>query len=148
MLFRSLKDRQIKNIIIVDDYVSALVRRQEEGNRFADRKTMEDYARLFRNKKLPELAKMLDMPEENMPLLYISMVLLQSIMNSMEAERIWAPGVTLCDGIAYEYAEKNKIITSTHDFEKDIIACAQNISKRYRGSKKRSETLEIGRAHV
>ena len=137
-----LKDRQIKNIIIVDDYVSALVRRQEEGNRFADRKTMEDYARLFRNKKLPELAKMLDMPEENMPLLYISMVLLQSIMNSMEAERIWAPGVTLCDGIAYEYAEKNKIITSTHDFEKDIIACAQNISKRYRGSKKRSETLE------
>ncbi|MDE7286237.1 MAG: HD domain-containing protein, partial [Lachnospiraceae bacterium] len=47
-----------------------------------------------------------------------------------------------CDGIAYEYAEKNKIISSAHDFEKDIIACAQNISKRYRGSKKRSETLE------
>ena len=29
-----------------------------------------------------------------------------------------------------------------HDFEQDIIACAQNISKRYMGSKKRSETLE------
>ena len=63
-------------------------------------------------------------------------------MENMEAEQIWAPGVTLCDGIAYEYAEKNKIITSEHDFEKDIIACAQNISKRYQGSKRRSETLE------
>ena len=28
------------------------------------------------------------------------------------------------------------------DFEQDIIACAQNISKRYMGSKKRGETLE------
>ena len=63
-------------------------------------------------------------------------------MQSMEAGKIWAPGVTLCDGIAYEYAEKNRIIAANHDFEKDIIACAQNISKRYRGSKKRSETLE------
>ena len=63
-------------------------------------------------------------------------------MKNVEAERIWAPGVTLCDGIAYEYAEKNKIITLPHDFEKDIIACAQSISKRYQGSKKRSETLE------
>ena len=137
-----LKDRQINNIIIVDDYVSALVRRQEGGNRFADRKMVESYAKLFRSKKLPELAKMLDMPEESMPLLYISLILLLSIMQSMEAGKIWAPGVTLCDGIAYEYAEKNRIIAANHDFEKDIIACAQNISKRYRGSKKRSETLE------
>ena len=137
-----LKERQIKNIIIVDDYISALVRRKDGNSRFADRQTVEEYAKLCRTKNLPELAKMLDMPEENMPLLYISMVLLRCIMDSMEAERLWAPGVTLCDGIAYEYAEKNKIIESTHDFEKDIIACAQNISKRYRGSKKRSETLE------
>lgn len=137
-----LKERQINNIIIVDDYVSALVRRQEGGNRFADRKMVESYAKLFHSKKLPELAKMLDMPEESMPLLYISLILLLSIMQSMEAGKIWAPGVTLCDGIAYEYAEKNRIIAANHDFEKDIIACAQNISKRYRGSKKRSETLE------
>jgi exopolyphosphatase/guanosine-5'-triphosphate,3'-diphosphate pyrophosphatase len=28
------------------------------------------------------------------------------------------------------------------DFEKDIIACAKNISKRYMGSRKRSEVME------
>ena len=50
--------------------------------------------------------------------------------------------MTLCDGIAYEYAEKNKMLTGEHDFEKDIIACAMNISKRYMGSRKRAETLE------
>lgn len=96
----------------------------------------------MRTKNLSELSRLLNMPEEKISLLYISMVLLHCIMKNVEAERIWAPGVTLCDGIAYEYAEKNKIITLPHDFEKDIIACAQSISKRYQGSKKRSETLE------
>ena len=60
----------------------------------------------------------------------------------MGAERIWAPGVTLCDGIAYEYAERNRLLNGEHDFEKDILACAVNISKRYMGSRRRAETLE------
>lgn len=140
-----LKDRQIKSIIVIDDYISALVMRKNRENvvsGFADKKTMDHFVEICRTRKFSELSKLLNMPEENMPLLYISMVMLHSIMDNMEAEQIWAPGVTLCDGIAYEYAEKNKIITSQHDFEKDIIACAQNISKRYHGSKKRSETLE------
>lgn len=137
-----LKERQIKNIIVVDDYISALVRNRGDGNQFADEKVMERYAGLTKTKSLSEIAKMFRMPEEDMPLLYISMVLLRSIMNSMGAELIWAPGVTLCDGIAYEYGEKNKIVAADHDFEKDIIACAQNVSKRYRGNRKRGETLE------
>ncbi len=140
-----LKDRQIRNIIVVDDYLSAVVtrRRGNEGMQgYADRETMEYFARICRTKSFPELARALDTPEKNIPLLYISMIVLRGIMDHMGAEQIWAPGVTLCDGIAYEYAEKNRIMTAAHDFEKDIIACAQNISKRYRGSKKRSETLE------
>ena len=51
-------------------------------------------------------------------------------------------GVTLCDGIAYEYAEQNKMFRGEHDFAEDIIACALNISKRYNGSSKRADTLE------
>ncbi len=139
-----LKDRQIKNIIVVDDYISELVMRKGKGSGggIADRKTLEYYTEACRTKNLSELSRLLNMPEEKISLLYISMVLLHCIMKNVEAERIWAPGVTLCDGIAYEYAEKNKIITLPHDFEKDIIACAQSISKRYQGSKKRSETLE------
>lgn len=140
-----LKDRTIKNIIVVDDYISAIVKRRGTNTQkggFADKKIMDHFMQVWQTKSLAEIAKNLDMPEESMMLLLISMILLRNIMEDMGAEQIWAPGVTLCDGIAYEYAERNRIITSSHDFEKDIIACAQNISKRYRGSKKRSETLE------
>ena len=44
--------------------------------------------------------------------------------------------------MAYDYAEKQKIIIPHHDFEQDIITCARNISKRYRGSRRRADTME------
>ena len=50
--------------------------------------------------------------------------------------------VVLCDGIGFEYGQKSGILKEEHDFEQDILACALNLSKRYMGNKKRSETLE------
>lgn len=140
-----LKDREIKNIIVVDDYISIMLRKKslnQEMSGYAGRELFEEFEKAYHTKSTSRFAKICDMPEENLPMAHISLMILKRIMETMGAELIWAPGVTLCDGIAYEYAEKNKMITASHDFEQDIIACAQNISKRYRGSKKRSETLE------
>lgn len=140
-----LKDKQIHNIIIVDDYISALFQKKifsEKVSGQVDVKSFDRFMKLFKEKTLQELTRLFDMPEESIILLYISYVLLERIIEMMGAELLWAPGVTLCDGIAYEYAENNKIVLPEHDFEQDIIACAQNISKRYMGSRKRGETLE------
>ncbi len=140
-----LKDREIENVIVVDDYISEIVLKRkgsESGRGYADKNLVEGFLEVFRTKNTSELARRLDLPEENMKPLFISGVLLLNIMETMGAEHIWAPGTTLCDGVAYEYAEKHRIIAAKHDFEQDIIACAQNISKRYRGNKRRAETLE------
>lgn len=139
-----LGDKKIENIIVVDDYISAVVEHKMaemaddcieigELNRFLDNSL---------TKSVTEASRLLDMPEESIPLLSISSVLLNRVMKVTDAKWVWVPGVTLCDGIAYEYGEKKKIIKAEHDFEQDIIACAQNISKRYMGSKRRGETLE------
>ena len=96
----------------------------------------------LRTKGTTELAKRMDIAEEKVPLVYISAILTRRIAELMGAELVWAPGVTLCDGIAYEYAEQNKMFRGEHDFAEDIIACALNISKRYNGSSKRADTLE------
>ena len=73
-----LKDRQIKNIIVVDDYISELVMRKGKGSGggIADRKTLEYYTEACHTKNLSELSRLLNMPEEKISLLYISMVLL------------------------------------------------------------------------
>ena len=140
-----LKDREIQNIIVVDDYLSRLLRRgQLEGTKegYVEAETYRRFTNAVQKKTALDISRTYDIPEEILPMLHITVVLIKQILSMMDAKLIWAPGVTLCDGIAYEYAEKNKLAVIDHDFEQDIIACAQNISKRYMGSKKRSETLE------
>lgn len=139
-----LKDRVIENIIVVDDYISAIVGKDVAGleNTSVAAGAMDSFLERIRAKSVQEVARILGMPEENVPLLFISSILINRIVKVMDAKLIWVPGVSLCDGIAYEYAEKNKLIKEPHDFEQDIVACAQNISKRYMGSKRRGETLE------
>ena len=63
------------------------------------------------------------------------------------AEMLWAPGVSLCDGIAYEYAEQNKLLPSDtegmpHDFEQDILDCARDINRRYHSIEHRTRERE------
>ena len=140
-----LKDREIKNLIVVDDYVSAVVKQvypEVYKKGYIERKKFLENVKLFQNKNDMEVAGQLNMAEENVPLLHISSQLIKSTLEFMGADCLWVPGVTLCDGIGYDYAERNKWIKPTHDFEEDIIACAKNISKRYQGSKRRGETLE------
>lgn len=139
-----LKDRQIENIIVVDDYISAIMGKNVAGleGSSVGSPAVERLLERIRIKSTQQAAQALDMPEENIPLLYISGVLINRIAKVMDAKLLWAPGVTLCDGMAYEYAQQHKIIKEEHDFEQDIIACAKNISKRYMGSRRRGETLE------
>jgi exopolyphosphatase/guanosine-5'-triphosphate,3'-diphosphate pyrophosphatase len=140
-----LKDREIKNIIIVDDYLSQWAIKKVRGDvdkAVMDKDEIDRLLAQLREGNNSKAAAALDMAEEKVPLLFISAVLTKCIENLMGASYIWAPGATLCDGIAYEYAEDMNMLKGEHDFEKDITACALSISKRYMGSRRRAETLE------
>lgn len=139
-----LKDKKIENIILVDDYLSAWMQDKTDKERagYATADEFLGFIKYMRTTSISEIANRFKMSEENVRLMFISAVLLERIMRLTGAGIIWAPGVTLCDGIAYEYMEQQKLRISTHDFEKDILDCALNISKRYMGSRKRAETLE------
>lgn len=140
-----LKDKEIENIIVIDDYISSLILKKLGGNANAGYVDMASYTQYLQNlwsRTETELAKEYDMPEENVILLRISSTIVKLMAQLTDAKMIWAPGVSLGDGMAYEYAQQNKMLSSEHDFEQDIVACARNISKRYMGSKKRAETLE------
>lgn len=140
-----LKDREIHNIIVVDDYISPWAVKRPDGDgtqSVADTAQLDELIRQLGSTTASEIADEMDITEEKVPLMLISAVLIRRIARLMEADCIWIPGVTLCDGIAYEYAEKINMFSKEHDFEEDIVACAMNISRRYMGSRKRAETLE------
>lgn len=141
-----LKDHKVSNIIILDDYIEPIVSKisnKDYGKGYVESGEYLQYLKRLNSSSKFDIAKSLGIPDDNVPLVFTSALLIKCILKATGADLMWTPGVTLCDGIAFEYAEKKKIIKITHDFEQDILACARNISKRYMGSKSRSETLQL-----
>lgn len=127
-------DLEIENIIIVDDYVSRVLQKDflkmsKKGHISAD--VFLEFVNNLKRKKSQEIATVLGIPEEKAGLLYLSALMIKHMIKVLGAKMLWAPGVVLCDGITYEYAEKNKLVTLPHNFEQDILACAKGINRRY-----------------
>lgn len=140
-----LKDREIKNLIVIDDYVSPLVvkKNAKDGvQAMMEPGELPGLVEQLRTVDATQAAQKLGISAEKIPLVFVSAVLTGCIADLMDVKRIYVPGVSLCDGIVYEYAEKTKLLKDGHNFEQDIIACAMNISRRYQGSRKREDTLE------
>lgn len=151
-----LKDRDINQIVVIDDYLSEAAR---QGSNFSgngnvtlgsmgeaiyiDTASLGAFIDGVRNDSIMDLSSRLSISDEKIPLLKISSIITKCIAKAMKADRIWIPGVTLCDGIVYDYAVENNAITAAHDFEQDILTCAMQTSKRYRGSEDRAKTLSL-----
>ncbi len=138
-----LHDYDIKNVIIIDDYVSAIMRRVggEKATDIVPASLYLEQFELLRKKSPYQMSSYLGASEESATLLLPSSLIINHILDATEAEKIWVPGVSLSDGIAYDYAERNKFITSSHDFEKDILSSADYIAARYVSSETLSGEL-------
>ena len=136
-----LSERDIKNIIVVDDYVSGVIKKINDGRDVISKKELKEIVEDFRGKSSEQIAKLLKIDEESATLLPQSVVLLKKIVEMTGAKNIWAPGVSLADGIAYEYAEQNRLLKNKHDFEADITAGAEVMCRRYGGNIERNRLV-------
>ncbi len=144
-------DKKIQNIILVDDYVSLIVQRNYLKTIKKGQVSTENFLAFvdsLKKKKTREIAMSLGLAQENISLLYLSALMLKCMIKVLGAEMLWAPGVSLCDGIAYEYAEQNKLLSSDtegmpHDFEQDILDCARDINRRYHSIEHRTREREM-----
>ena len=130
-----LKDRDIKNVILMGDFITDMIFQEEMKDKIITRnefmKRYEDTV----DKTEDVLAQEMEIDPEYASLVVPTMVVCRSFIVIFQAEALWAPGVSLLDGIAYDYAEKKKFIRSVHNFENDILVTSKNIAKRYSSSK-------------
>lgn len=139
-----LQGKAVTNLIIVDDYISQVMLSRAFAGEKPGYFTPDKLAKLMaylRDTNQQDIAKRLSISDDNIPLLYVSSILLARIVETMHVQLIWAPGVTLCDGMVYEYAEKTKVRLPEHNFDDDIIACARNTAARYMVLPERGEEL-------
>ena len=138
-----LEDIEVQNLIVVDDYLPNIARKIDEGAATGSFSAEKFLRKIEEMKHVPQgqVARLVGVHRENASLLLPSALLIKHFISITGAERLWLPGVTLSDGIAYDYADKNKLIEANHDFSQDIISCADSISQRYKGSKSIEEEL-------
>lgn len=134
-----IKNYTIKNLIVVGDYINFI--HTDSSEPLTREYFITACDKIFRSSP-DEITVKLGIPSEEATLLIPSLMIYKRIMEKTGAEHIWTPGVKLSDGVAYDYAENNKIIKVKHDFEHDIIAAARNIGKRYMNNKEHIQMLE------
>ncbi|WP_091231982.1 Ppx/GppA phosphatase family protein [Anaerobium acetethylicum] len=139
-----LKDREIKNIIAVSDYIKNMVRKANEGQNdsFVTREKYMEFFGKIRTMNSEQMSTYIGVPSEGASLIMTSAIVYKRLFEELNAELIWAPGVNLDDGIAYDFAVGSGLIQTEHDFENDILAAAKNIGKRYMYDKGHSQMLE------
>lgn len=139
-----LKDRVIHNVIVVGDYITNITKyasRNEQSPTITKEQFMECYEEIIKN-PFEYMAERLGISAESATLLVPLAIIYKHLIEIMNAETIWTPGKDLCDGLAYEDAQKNKILKVEHNFEEDILASARNIARRYLANKTHIATLE------
>lgn len=130
-----LKDRDIKNVILMGDLLTETIFRDDMQDRIL---TNEEFTNRYKNtvyKNEEVLAEEMEIDSEYAGLVIPTMVVCKNFLDIFHAESVWVPGVSLLDGMAYDFGEKKKFIKSVHNFENDILVASRNIAKRYSSGK-------------
>ena len=114
------------------EYIMELMKKiEKKGNKIISTEKFVKAMRKLYRKNAGQLASELDLPDEDDPLLMPYIVVYTRLAEELSAEEIWAPGYSVSDGMAYDYAERRRIIRPMHDFDEDIISAAKQLSIRY-----------------
>lgn len=126
-----LNDRKIKNIIAVGDNLNDKIFYYSKEVDSISREQFDKIYSTLLYKSNEEISEKLQISNEQASLVLPTAMIYQKIFETTNAELMWLPGVTLCDGIVAEYAEKKEKIIPSHNFANDIAAAARNIAERY-----------------
>ena len=139
-----LKDRNIQNILLVGSYiqyVNQYIHSSSESSRITRTEFFNFYDD-FMNQGSQVMAEKMGISQENSSLLLPTLVMYKRLMDETGAENVIIVGTDLGDGLAYDYAERSRIVKPKHNFENDIIESARNIAKRYHTNKSHAQMME------
>lgn len=128
-----LKKRQVRYLILMGDYSPEMIRsvQKKEGGITVETEVLIDYLKKLREVEAEDIAERLGFSHVD-PLLFPSLVMYRCMAEKLGTKEVWVPGNDVSDGIACQYAREHKLLKSTHDFDRDVLSAATNLSKRYR----------------
>lgn len=128
-----LKKKNIRYLILMGDYSPELIKKVQKKTNGVTVETdiVIEFLKKLGKMNGEEIAERLGFSHAD-PLLTPSVVMYRCIAEGLGTKEVWVPGNDISDGIAYEYAREHRLLKQGHDFDKDVLSAATNLSKRYR----------------
>lgn len=146
-VFRSLYlSEGMDYCIFMNDYCMELVKKMEKNHQEEDLIRSDKFVKFIDKllkKNLEEISAELNLSNDRDPLIVPSMLLFKAIVKNLGVKEIWVPGMNINDGIAYDYAQRNRLVQEAHDFEADILSASVNLSKHYHSYSPHTEALAV-----
>lgn len=143
--FRAMyMNESVDYLILISDYAGGLVKKIEEKNSKSRQVKLEKFTKFIdklQKKTLEEITAELNLSDEREPLIIPAIILFKTMAMSISPQEVWVPGVNILDGIAYDYAQRNKLLPATHDFDADVISAATFLSEHYNSYSPHIKTL-------
>lgn len=139
-----LKERNIHYILLVGSYIQYIDKYIHKGGQ-SSRITREEFITFydeFIQKGQQAMSAELGISAENSSLLLPTLVVYKRLLEETGADNVVIIDMDLGDGLAYDYAERKKILKPHHNFENDIIEAARNIAKRYHTNRNHIHVME------
>ncbi|MCI7107943.1 MAG: HD domain-containing protein [Lachnospiraceae bacterium] len=133
----------VDHVILISDYATELIRRIDNKETVCQVKSERfvKYIEKLESKTLEEITAELNLSDDREPLIIPAIVLFKTLVLNVSPKEVWVPGANILDGIAYDYAQRNKLLSITHDFDADVLSAAQYLSQHYNSYSPHIEAL-------
>ena len=121
-------------VILISDYATELIRKIDENEQKKRQVKSEKFVKFIdklQKKTLEEITYELNLSNDREPLIIPAIILFKTLVQSICTKTVWVPGSNIQDGIAYDYGQRNKLLSLTHDFDSDVLSAAHFLSQHY-----------------
>lgn len=140
-----LKNYRIRNIIAVGNQLRIFVKylsvhnfghlqpTDSKGKKkdSVSRQEYDEFYEAISSQQPEELAHELNTSVDQASLLLPTAMIYHNIFEETGAEQMWLSGITLCEGMAADFAERKEKIIPAHSFLEDIIHASRTLANRY-----------------
>ena len=124
----------VDHVILISDYATELIRRMDEKEAGCQVKSEKfiKFINKLQKKTLEEIGDRFNLTRERVR---------QIKEKDVSPKEVWVPGANILNGIAYDYAQRKKLLNISHDFDGDVLSAAKYLSLHYNSYSPHIEAL-------
>ena len=140
-----LKDHNLRHMIVVGEEFSSIINyvSMTKNKEFLTGEQFNKIYNKLRRSTPPEIADKYGIPYELATVIVPSSIIYKKMLDFTTVEKLWEPQADMCDGLAVDYSERVEKFVLSHDFEKDILNCMRNVTKKFESSEEHIKNVEM-----